>query len=108
MTDLSNGKPTPRKRSKLILPQNTKSKSKEKRWSHQAELDYSKLKSIDLIHTDGSATSAMLVDSDQFTLKIVIVSSSYRPYSNLDKHQPIVALKHSLSSYQLTEGHENV
>jgi small nuclear ribonucleoprotein (snRNP)-like protein len=51
-------------------------KPKEKRWSHQDDLEALKGKGIILNLNDGSSYTGILIDADQFTLKIQVENVS--------------------------------
>jgi sRNA-binding regulator protein Hfq len=68
-------------REKIRLP-------RPKRWSHQDELDALKGKAIRIVYTNGDETKAVLIEADQFALKVQI-----------EGEKPSVVFKHSIAEF---------
>jgi hypothetical protein len=64
---------------------------KPKRWSHQQDLEKLKGKKVDLVYPNGEWVRGVLLEADQFTLRVDIGS---------ENHQSVLTVfKHSLRSY---------
>jgi len=53
---------------------------KPKAWSHQDDLKYMKGRTVDIYLTQGAVITGLLLDSDQFTLKIEHKDKSVMTY----------------------------
>lgn len=76
-----------RARHKLSL---SKQKSRQKRWSHQDELEALKGKRLRITTADGHFFFGTLVEADQFTIKV----------DRTDGLKPVVVFKSGLTSFQ--------
>lgn len=73
----------------------------QKRWSHQDDLTFYRSKKIILVHSDNTTTQGVLLDSDQFTLKVKLDISQFKPFKNFKSDAPIIIQKGSLIGYQI-------
>lgn len=66
---------------------------KPKPWSHQRELESLKGKMIYVLQNDGNGITAVLLEADQFCLKLEIRNGAYTSV--------LTVFKHDLRSYQV-------
>lgn len=72
---------------------------KEKRWSHQEELNSLVGKRVKIIRHAQTTLFAILLESDQFTLKVKILAGDAITAKQFEKGDVVTLMKHSIDSY---------